>query len=235
MAKYQRILLKLSGEALLGEEAFGIDANVVNLLVTEIKALIDNGTQVAIVIGGGNLFRGKKLSASGLDRVTGDQMGMLATVMNGLALRDAFEDQGCPARLMSAIAMTGLAEAFNRRDAVTALNAGRVLIFVGGTGNPFVTTDSAASLRSLEIKADILLKATQVDGVYSEDPKLNPAATKFETLSYKQVLKEQFEVMDLSAFCQCRDADMPICIFDVAKRGALARIVAGEREGTLIT
>ena len=231
---FKRILLKLSGEALLGEELFGIDAKVLNVLVAQIKEIVALGVEVGIVIGGGNLFRGKKLSTTGLNRITGDHMGMLATVMNALALRDSLEDSGCSSCIMSAISMTGLVEPMNRRNAMVALRNKQVVIFAAGTGNPLVTTDTAASLRALEVEADILLKGTQVDGVYSADPALDPTAELFHTLSYDEVIKNQYAVMDLAAFCQCRDYNMPICVFNIQKQGVLKRIVLGEKEGTLI-
>jgi uridylate kinase len=231
---YKRILLKLSGEALSGETKFGIEPAVLERLAQEILEVNKLGVQVGIVIGGGNLFRGAALSKSGLSRVTGDQMGMLATMMNALAMHDVFANAGLSVRLMSSISMAGVIDLFDRRKAINKLGQGNIIIFAGGTGNPLVTTDSAASLRAIEIKADILLKATNVDGIYSEDPAKNPNATLYEKLSFDKVLDEELGVMDLSAFCQCRDHDMKIRVFNIKKQGALKRIILGEPEGTLV-
>lgn len=232
---YKRILLKMSGEALLGNGHAGIDPDVLLRLATEISALVKAQIQVAIVIGGGNLFRGASLSAIGIDRITGDQMGMLATVMNGLALRDALEHIQIGTRLFSAIAVTGIADAFDRRKAIYALEQNRVVIFTGGTGNPLCTTDSAASLRSVEIEAQAVLKATKVDGVYSDDPVIVASATKYTHLTFNQVLAQDLKVMDLSAITLCRDHAMPIHVFDIHKPGALMDIIMGKPEGTLIS
>lgn len=233
--KYKRILLKLSGEALLGKSQSGIDPDVLLGVAKEVAMLVKSHIQVAIVIGGGNLFRGANLSLLGIDRVTGDQMGMLATVMNGLALRDALEQIHVPTHLFSAFAVTGIADAFDRRKAIHALEEGRVVIFSGGTGNPIFTTDSAASLRGIEVNVDVVLKATKVDGVYSADPVKDPKATLFKSLSFQQVIVEDLKVMDMSAICLCRDHHIPIHVFNMNKPGALMQVVMGEEEGTLIT
>lgn len=234
-SKYQRILLKLSGEALAGEQGFGIDPKVLDRMALEIGQLVGIGVQVGLVIGGGNLFRGQKLNAAGLDRVTGDHMGMLATVMNALAMRDALERANIRTRVMSAIPMSGIVEHYDRRTAVRYLNQSDVVIFSAGTGNPFFTTDSAACLRGIEIDADIVLKATNVDGVYSADPKKNPDAQKFDSLSYNEVLDQQLGVMDMTAICLVRDQCMPVRVFNMNRHGSLVRILLGEDEGTLIT
>jgi len=232
--RYKRILLKLSGEALMGEHDFGIDPKVLDRMALEIGALIGIGIQVGLVIGGGNLFRGASLSAAGMDRVTGDHMGMLATVMNGLAMRDALERSNIRTRVMSAIPMSGIVEHYDRRRAVRDLKDGDVVIFCAGTGNPFFTTDSAACLRGIEIEADAVLKATKVDGVYSADPHKDPTAVKYDYLTYDEVLEKKLGVMDLTAICLAQDHDMPLRVFDMNKPGALTRIVVGEKEGTLI-
>ncbi|TNF33490.1 MAG: UMP kinase [Gammaproteobacteria bacterium] len=231
---YKRILLKLSGEALAGQESFGIDPKVLDRMALEIGQLVGIGVQVGLVIGGGNLFRGAALSAAGLDRVTGDHMGMLATVMNALALRDALERANINSRVMSAIPMSGVVDHYDRRHAMRALEDGDVVVFAAGTGNPFFTTDSAACLRGIEIDADLVLKATKVDGVYNDDPVRNPKAQRFERLSYDQVLDMKLGVMDLTAICLCRDHGMPLRVFQMDKPGALLSIVMGENEGTLI-
>ena len=232
--RYKRVLLKLSGEALMGEHDFGIDPKVLDRMALEIGALIGIGVQVGLVIGGGNLFRGAALNAAGLDRVTGDHMGMLATVMNGLAMRDALEPSNIRTRVMSAIPMSGIVEHYDRRRAVRDLKEGDVVIFSAGTGNPFFTTDSAACLRGIEIEADAVLKATKVDGVYSADPHLDPTAVKYDHLTYDEVLDKKLGVMDLTAICLARDHGMPLRVFDMNRPGVLTRIVTGEREGTLI-
>ena len=232
--RYKRVLLKLSGEALMGEHDFGIDPKVLDRMALEIGALIGIGVQVGLVIGGGNLFRGAALNAAGLDRVTGDHMGMLATVMNGLAMRDALERSNIRTRVMSAIPMSGIVEHYDRRRAVRDLKEGDVVIFSACTGNPFFTTDSAACLRGIEIEADAVLKATKVDGVYSADPHLDPTAVKYDHLTYDEVLDKKLGVMDLTAICLARDHGMPLRVFDMNRPGVLTRIVTGEREGTLI-
>ncbi len=231
---YKRILLKLSGEALTGDEAFGIDPKVLDHLALEIGQLVGIGVQIGLVVGGGNLFRGKALQAAGLDRVTGDHMGMLATVMNALALRDALERSNIATQVMSAIPMSGVVDHYDRRKAIRALSNGDVVIFSAGTGNPFFTTDSSACLRGIEVGADLVLKATKVDGVYSADPMKDSGAIRYESLSYDEVLDKKLEVMDLTAICLCRDHDMPVRVFDMAQRGALLNIVRGGQEGTLI-
>ena len=231
--KYQRILLKLSGEA-LGVEGIGIDPKVLDRTALEVGQLIGIGVQVGLVIGGGNLFRGAVLNEAGLDRVTGDHMGMLATVMNALAMRDALERANIHTVVMSAIPMSGVVEHYDRRLAIRNLEKGNVVIFSAGTGNPFFTTDSAACLRGIEINADIVLKATKVDGVYSDDPVINPDATKYTELTYDEVLDKQLGVMDLTAICLARDHEMPLRVFDMNETGALRNAVVGEDEGTLI-
>ena len=231
--KYQRILLKLSGEA-LGGEGIGIDPKVLDRTAQEVGQLIGIGVQVGLVIGGGNLFRGAALNEAGLDRVTGDHMGMLATVMNALAMRDALERANIHTVVMSAIPMSGVVEHYDRRLAIRNLEKGNVVVFSAGTGNPFFTTDSAACLRGIEINADIVLKATKVDGVYSDDPVINPDATKYTELTYDEVLDKQLGVMDLTAICLARDHEMPLRVFDMNETGALRNAVVGEDEGTLI-
>ncbi|MGJ8525240.1 Uridylate kinase [Halomonadaceae bacterium LMG 33818] len=233
-AKYKRILLKLSGEALMGELDFGIDPKVLDRMALEIGQLVGIGVQVGLVIGGGNLFRGAALNAAGMERVTGDHMGMLATVMNGLAMRDALERASIRSRVMSAIPMSGVVEHYDRRAAIRYLSSGDVVIFSAGTGNPFFTTDSAACLRGIEIDADVVIKATKVDGVYDDDPVKNPDAIKYERLGYDDVLDQKLGVMDLTAICLVRDHDMPVRVFDMTKPGALLNLVMGGKEGTLI-
>ncbi|MCK5893662.1 MAG: UMP kinase [Endozoicomonadaceae bacterium] len=232
--KYHRILLKLSGEALMGSEAFGIDPKVLDRMALEIGQLIGIGVQVGLVIGGGNLFRGAALNAAGMDRVTGDHMGMLATVMNALAMRDALERSNINTCVMSAIPMSGVVEYYDRRCALRYLNSGSVVIFSAGTGNPFFTTDSAACLRGIEVNADLVLKATKVDGVYDTDPVNNPAAKKFDRLTYDEILDRKLGVMDLTAICLVRDYQMPLCVFKMNKAGALLNIVVGGDEGTFV-
>jgi uridylate kinase len=232
--KYKRILLKLSGEALMGNEKFGIDSAVLNRMALEVGQLKGIGIQVGIVLGGGNLFRGATLQAAGLDRVSGDHMGMLATVMNGLAMRDALERANIPTVLMSAIEMSGIVEHYDRRKSMRLLGQGDVVIFAAGTGNPFFTTDSAACLRAIEVEADIVLKATKVDGVYDDDPVKNPGAIKYDKLTFDEVLEKKLGVMDLTAICLCRDHDMPIRVFNMNQPGALLNITLGGSEGTLV-
>ena len=232
---FKRILLKLSGEALMGDLGFGIDPKVLDQMALEIGQLIGIGVQVGLVIGGGNIYRGAALSEAGLDRVAGDHMGMLATVMNGLAMRDALERANISSRVMSAIPMSGVVDHYDRRLAVRALVDGDVVIFAAGTGNPFFTTDSAACLRGIEIGADITLKATKVDGVYDSDPVKNKDAKKFDRLTFDEVLSLKLGVMDLTAMCLCRDHDMPVRVFEMEKNGALLNIVMGGEEGTLVT
>ncbi|MDG1945364.1 MAG: UMP kinase [Halioglobus sp.] len=232
--KYKRILLKLSGEALTGSESFGIDPKVLDSMAMAIGQLVGIGVQVGLVVGGGNLFRGAALQKAGLDRVTGDQMGMLATVMNALAMRDALERSNIATQAMSAIPMSGVVDHYDRRKAIRALMNGDVVIFSAGTGNPFFTTDSAACLRAIEMDADLVVKATKVDGVYSADPVKVPDAVKYEHLTYDEVLDKKLEVMDLTAICLCRDHNMPVRVFEMEKPGALLNIVRGGNEGTLI-
>ena len=231
---YQRILLKLSGEALQGSEGFGIDASVLDRMAQEVKELVELGIQVGVVIGGGNLFRGAGLAQAGMNRVVGDHMGMLATVMNALALRDALERSNIATQAMSSIPMSGVVEHYDRRKAIRALSNGDVVIFAAGTGNPFFTTDSSACLRGIEVKADVVLKATKVDGVYSADPVTDPDAVKYDVLTYDEVLDKKLGVMDLTAICLVRDHDMPVRVFNMSQRGALLSIVRGGDEGTLI-
>ncbi|MBB1485043.1 UMP kinase [Oceanospirillum sediminis] len=233
-SQYKRILLKLSGEALMGEQNFGIDPAVLNRMALEIGQLVGIGVQVGLVIGGGNLFRGAALSQAGLDRVTGDHMGMLATVMNGLAMRDALERANIRTRVMSAIPMSGVVEHYDRRTAIRYLTSGDVVIFSAGTGNPFFTTDSAACLRGIEVDCDVVIKATKVDGVYDKDPVKYADAVKYDQLSYDSALEQKLEVMDLTAICLVRDHDMPVRVFDMNKPGALLNLVVGGDEGTLI-
>ncbi len=232
--KYQRILLKLSGEELSGSKDFGIDSKVLDKMALEIAQLRGVGVQIGVVIGGGNLFRGEDLSKAGLGRVTGDHMGMLATVMNSLAMRDALERVNINAHVMSAIPMSGIVEHYDRRLALKYLKNGDVVIFSAGTGNPFFTTDSAACLRGIEIEVDIVLKATKVDGVYDKDPVKHKDAVKYNSITFDEVLNKQLGVMDLTAICLCKDHEMPLIVFKMAKPGSLINIIVGEDEGTLI-
>jgi uridylate kinase len=233
-AIYQRVVLKMSGEALNGQSTKAIDPVVLDRVANDVKAAMDLGVQVAVVIGGGNFFRGAKLSEAGITRMTGDHMGMLATLMNALALRDAFERSGMAVRILTAIPMSGIVDHFNRRKAIHHLESGRVVIFAAGTGNPLVTTDSAASLRGIEIDADVVLKATNVDGVYTKDPQKFADAVKYQHLSYHEALDKELAVMDLAAFCQCRDYNMPLRVFDMNKPGALNAVLTGYDEGTTV-
>lgn len=232
--KYKRILLKLSGEALMGEQDFGIDPQVLDRMALEIGQLRGIGVEVGLVIGGGNLFRGAALQEAGLDRVAGDHMGMLATLMNGLAMRDALERSNIPTCLMSAIQMSGVVEHYDRRRAMRLLEDGDVVIFAAGTGNPFFTTDTASSLRAIEINADAMFKATKVDGVYNADPVKDATATKYDHLTYDEVLEKKLGVMDLTAICLCRDQGMPVRVFNMNEPGALLKATLGGNEGTLI-
>ncbi len=233
-ATYQRILLKLSGEALLGDEDYGIDPAIIGRIAREVQEVLNTGVQIAIVIGGGNIFRGAGLAQSGIDRVTGDHMGMLATLMNSLALQDAMEKVGVDARVMSAISVHDVCEDYIRRRATRHLEKGRVVIIAGGTGNPFFTTDTAAALRAIEIGADIVLKATKVDGVYSADPNIVKDAQLYDFLNYDQVIEGKLGIMDANAIVLCRDQGMPIRIFNVFGSGNLMQIVKGENVGTLV-
>ena len=232
--KYKRILLKLSGEALMGKADYGIDPQVLTRLAGEALQVHATGIEVAIVLGGGNIFRGEGLAKAGMDRVTGDHMGMLATVMNSLAMQDALEKLGGRARVMSAIKINDVCEDYIRRRAVRHLEKGRITIFAAGTGNPYFTTDSAAALRAAEIGADLLLKATKVDGVYSADPKKDKSAQRFEQLTYDQVIERKLAVMDTAAIALCRDHGMPLRIYDMTVPGNLMRIMRGESIGTLV-
>jgi len=233
-APYQRILLKLSGEALLGGEDYGIDPVIIRRIAGEVLEVRKTGVQLAIVIGGGNIFRGAGLAQSGIDRVTGDHMGMLATLMNSLALQDAMEKAGVDARVMSAISVHAVCEDYIRRRAIRHLEKGRVVIIAAGTGNPFFTTDSAAALRAIEIGADIVLKATKVDGVYSADPKIDKTAQMYQSLTYDEVIEGKLGVMDTNAIVLCRDQGMPIRVFNVFGSGNLMQIVNGRKVGTII-
>jgi uridylate kinase len=231
---YKRILLKLSGEALAGEQGFGVDLKVLKQLAENIKEIVDLGVQTAIVIGGGNIFRGMQASESGMDRASADYMGMLATVMNALALQDALEKNGVYTRVQSAIEMQEVAEPYIRRKAARHLEKNRVVIFAAGTGNPFFTTDTAAALRACEIGADVLMKATKVDGIYDSDPKKNPKAKMFNELTYIEVLNKGLQVMDSTAISLCMDNDLPISVFNMTKSGALRDVVMGKKIGTII-
>ena len=233
--KINRILLKLSGEALLGKKPFGVDPDVLVYLAEEIKSIVDAGVQTGIVIGGGNIFRGEGLAQSGIDRVTGDQMGMLATIINALALQDALERQGLVARVMSALKVNEVCEDYIRRRAIRHLEKGRVTIFSAGTGNPYFTTDSAASLRAVEIEADLLIKATRVNGVFSQDPLQNDDALHFESISYDEFISNKLGVMDTTSIVMCRDNNLPVRVYDMNIPNALFDIVKGENIGTLIS
>lgn len=232
---YKRVLLKFSGEALAGENSFGISPVILNRFATEVSKVISQGIELGIVVGGGNLFRGKDLHKAGIDRITGDHMGMLATIMNAIAFRDAIVSQGVEATVMSSFAVSGMAEQFDRNKAKQYLHSGQVVIFSGGTGNPLVTNDSAASLRAIEIEADILLKATNVDGVYDSDPSINKNAKLFDKISFKQALHQELGVMDLGAFLQCRNHAMDIRVFNLNKENAVVNIMFDPKEGTLVT
>lgn len=231
---YKRILLKLSGEALMGEDQFGINRKVLQQTVEEIKSIVEIGVEVGIVVGGGNIFRGVALGATGMDRATGDYMGMLATVMNAMALADCCRNNGLDARVQSALHMEQVAEPYIRGKALRHLRLGRVVIFAAGTGNPFMTTDTTAALRGAEIGAEVVLKATKVDGIYTADPKLHPDATMFDELTFDQALRANLKVMDATAFALCREQHLPIKVFNMTKHGALKRVVLGEKEGTLV-
>lgn len=232
--KYRRVLLKLSGEALVGKSGYGIDVEILKSVAREIGELKEVGVQIAMVIGAGNIFRGADLAAGGMERVTADHIGMLGTVINALALQDALERQGCFARVMSAIRINELCEDYLRRRAIRHLEKGRVVIFAAGTGNPFFTTDSAASLRAIEVDADLMIKSTKVDGVYSADPMKEPNATRYARLSYDEVLVKKLGVMDATAVVLCRDHNLSLRVIDMNKPGSLIRSVMGEDEGTLV-
>ncbi|MBL6866276.1 UMP kinase [Flavobacteriales bacterium] len=232
--KYKRILLKLSGEALMGQKQFGIDNERLKQYADEIKTIVDAGLEVAIVIGGGNIFRGVQAEEGGMERTQGDYMGMLATVINSMALQSALESAGMDTRLQSAIELKQIAEPFIRRRAVRHLEKGRVVIFGGGTGNPFFTTDSAASLRAIEIDADVILKGTRVDGIYSADPEKDANAVKYDTITFDEVYSKGLKVMDLTAITLCNENKLPIVVFDMNKSGNLKRLISGEDVGTLV-
>jgi uridylate kinase len=233
-ARYGRVLLKLSGEALMGEQQYGIDPAVTTQIAKDIAEIQALGVQVGVVIGGGNLFRGLAASAKGMDRATADYMGMLATVINGLALQDSLEKNGVTTRVLTAIEMRAVAEPFIRRRAVRHLEKGRVVVFAAGTGNPYFTTDTAAALRAMEIKADVILKATKVDGIYTADPMIHPTATKFERISYIKVLEQGLKVMDATAISLCMDNKLPIVVFNLRTAGNLRRVITGEPVGTMV-
>jgi uridylate kinase len=233
--KYKRVLLKLSGEALMGEQKFGIDPVVANQIATDVAEIQALGVQTAVVIGGGNIFRGVAASAKGMDRATADYMGMLATVINGLALQDAMEQHGIVTRVVSAIEMRAVAEPFIRRRAIRHLEKGRVVVFAAGTGNPYFTTDTAAALRAMEIKADVIMKGTKVDGVYTADPMLDPDARRYDSISYLQVLEQGLRVMDATAISLCMDNRLPIVVFNLKTPGNMKRAIMGEPVGSLVT
>jgi uridylate kinase len=232
---YRRILLKLSGEALMGEQAYGIDPAVAARIAKDIAEIQQLGVETAVVIGGGNIFRGVAASARGMDRATGDYMGMLATVINALALQDALEQAGVLTRVVTAIEMRAVAEPFIRRRAIRHLEKGRVVVFAAGTGNPYFTTDTAAALRAMEIKADVIFKATKVDGIYTADPMVHPEATRFDSISYLQVLEQGLKVMDATAITLCMDNKLPIVVFNLRTAGNLRRAIMGEAVGSLVT
>jgi uridylate kinase len=233
--KYKRVLLKLSGEALMGNQKYGIDPEILGVYAQEIKAIADKGVQLAIVIGGGNIYRGMQAASMGIDRVQGDYMGMLATVINSMALQSALEKSGLYTRLMSGINLEQVCEPFIRRRAVRHLEKGRVVIFGAGTGNPYFTTDSAASLRAIEINAEAVLKGTRVDGIYTADPEKDPTATRFSNLTFKDVYEKKLNVMDMTAFTLCKENGLPIIVFDMNKPGNLLRIIEGQDVGTLVS
>jgi uridylate kinase len=232
--KYKRILLKLSGEALMGTDSYGINRQMITAIINEIKSVVDLGVQLGVVIGGGNIFRGIAPAASGMDRAQADYMGMLATVMNSLALQDAMRVAGMVARVMSALNIEQVVEPYIRGRAIRYLEQGRTVIFAGGTGNPFFTTDTAAALRGAEIGAEIVLKATRVDGIYSADPEKDPTATRYDAISFDDAISRNLAIMDTTAFALCRDRKLPIKVFSILKSGALKRVVLGENEGTLV-
>ena len=231
---YKRILLKLSGEALMGNDSYGINRQMITMIVNEVKSVVELGVQLGVVIGGGNIFRGIAPAASGMDRAQADYMGMLATVMNSLALQDAMRVAGMVARVQSALSIEQVVEPYIRGRAIRYLEQGRVVIFAGGTGNPFFTTDTAAALRGAEIGAEIVLKATRVDGIYTADPEIDPAATRYDAISFDEAISRNLAIMDTTAFALCRDRKLPIKVFSILKSGALKRVVLGENEGTLV-
>jgi len=235
MNRYKRVLLKLSGEALMGDDNYGINAAVVSSYVQQVSEIVKSGTQVGIVIGGGNIFRGMTGAKKGFDRVIGDQMGMMATVINSMALLSAFQNIGQKAKVFTAFTIESVGERFNKQKAVQALQSGEVAIFSGGTGNPFFTTDSASALRAVEIEADVLLKGTRVDGIYTADPEKDPNATKFEKISFDETISKNLKIMDQTAFTMCKENDMPIVVFDMNISGNLIKIVKGENVGTLVS
>lgn len=234
MAKYNRILLKLSGESLMGSQQYGIDQGRLNDYAEEIASIVNDGVQVGIVIGGGNIFRGLSGASKGFDRVKGDQMGMLATVINSLALNSALKSYGIKSRVMTAIRMEPIGEYYSKEKAVEALSAGEVVIISGGTGNPYFTTDTASSLRGIEIEADIMLKGTRVDGIYTADPEKDPGAVKFDTISFDEIYERNLKVMDLTATTMCKENNLPILVFNMDKKGNLQKVMAGEPIGTLV-
>jgi len=231
---YKRVLLKLSGEALMGDDAYGINRETIDRITAEVKEILNLGVEVGIVIGGGNIFRGVAPAAAGMDRATADYMGMLATVMNALALQDAMRRQGLKSRVLSALNIEQVAEPYIRGKAMRYLEEGRVVVFAAGTGNPFFTTDTAAALRGMEMNVDIVLKATKVDGVYTDDPKTHPDAMRYQRISFDEAIVKKLKVMDATALTLCRDQKLPICVFSIFKLGALTRVVLGEDEGTLV-
>lgn len=232
--KYKRILLKLSGESLMGNDPFGINRDTIMQIVAQVKEVADLGVQIAIVVGGGNIFRGVSTQAGSMDRATADYMGMMATVMNALALKDAFESLGAKARVQSALSMQQIAETYARPKAIQYLEEGKIVIFAGGTGNPFFTTDTAAALRGAEMGCEVMLKATNVDGVYTADPKKNPEATRYQAVTFDEALQKRLKVMDTTAFTLCQERNLNIVVFGITKEGALKRVIMGEDEGTLV-
>lgn len=234
ISKYKRVLLKLSGESLMGDQKFGIDAEMLKYYALQIKDIADLGVEVAIVIGGGNIFRGLNADATGIDKVTGDYMGMLATSINGMALQSAMEKEGMFTRLISAIEMEKIAEPYIRRRAIRHLEKGRILIFSSGTGSPYFTTDSAAALRANEINAEVILKGTRVDGIYTSDPEKNPDAQKYDEITFAKVISDGLKVMDMTAFTLCKENNLPIVVFDIRKPGNLLKLVTGHRIGTIV-
>lgn len=235
LSAYNRILLKLSGEALMGDDKYGINREVVEHIVVEITEVTKLGIEIAVVVGGGNIFRGMKSAGDGMDRVTADYMGMLATIMNALALQDAMKRNGLVSRVQSALRIEQVVEPYIRNKAIRYLEEGKIVIFAAGTGNPFFTTDTAAALRGMEVNADIVLKATKVDGIYSSDPKINSNATRYQHLSFDEVIAKNLQVMDATALTLCRDQRLPINVFSIFKSGALRRVLMGENEGTLVS